>query len=72
MSRDEFPRGFLCQRLRGHVDRKRLYCRVLRLHRLHGGIIPIAFAENAWHRGRFDNGNDRRGEDHTLHGTPMF
>ena len=72
MSGNELPRSFLGQCLRGHVDRKRIYCRVLRLYRLHGGIVPVAFRENLWHRDPFENRDGRRGEDHSLHGAPVL
>ena len=71
MGGDKLPRGFLCQRLRGLVYRIRI-CRTLRLHRLDGGIIPVGFVENARQRNQFENRDNRRGEDHTLHVASMF
>ena len=72
MGGDKLPRGLLCQSLRGQVDRYGPCFRAFRLHRLYGGIIPVAFVENTRHRGIFANRRNRRGEDHTLQSAAMF
>ena len=72
MGGDKLPRGFLCKRLRGLVNRKRICSSALRLHRLHGGIIPVAFRENPRYLGLFEYRDKRRRENHTLQRVPIF
>ena len=72
MGADKLPRGFLCKRLRCLVNGERIYSGALRLHRLHGCIIPIAFREHPWYLGLFENRDKRRRENHTLQRVPMF
>ena len=72
MGGNKLPRGFLCKRLRRLVNGERICSGTLRLHRLHGCIIPIAFREHPRYLSLFENRDKRRRENHTLQRVPMF